>query len=435
MSSLSLTPLSSSGLTVAPIASVYSSVVNVKTDFGAKGDNSTDDTTAIQAAIASHGPGDRGIVFFPSGQYLFSQLKVPQGVSLIGTGMGSTGHEATTLIQPNGTNLDAIINDPGTIADGDAWHWSQFKDFRLIKPVGTTDTVGSGIRSSGIVGEGWMCERVYIQRFPESGIELQRGGVPTYMRDIHVFSNGLYGIDLVRTAAENWQMVHLDVISGDNNGIALIRLKKAGGSFESFHFSNIKAETSTAGKQLDCIVLEDTNNAPVQISHCAVQGNGVTMNSFVRVETSGATVLFTQPRGSGVTNLIDDNAYPRDLAYSANYLQFGYSTNSTKNPVWGLRSDGLEVGGGTPITQHLTGTATWDPASIADGAMASTIVTVTSASVGDTVAVGFSNAIAAGGVLSGSVTASNTVTVTLFNKTGGNLDLASGTVRADVWKH
>jgi len=82
----------------------------------------------------------------------------------------------------------------------------------------------------------------------------------------------------------------------------------------------------------------------------------------------------------------------------------------------------------------LRGTATWDPGSIADGAIATTTVAVAGAAVGDTVGVGFSLAVPAGAFLSGSVTAVGVVTITLFNKTGAPLDLASGTLRADVWQ-
>jgi hypothetical protein len=98
---------------------------------------------------------------------------------------------------------------------------------------------------------------------------------------------------------------------------------------------------------------------------------------------------------------------------------------------------GVRIGdaAATPIKNHLSGTATWDPTSTIDGAMTSTTVTVTGAAVGDTVAVGFSIAVPAGCILSGSVTAANTVTVTLFNKSGAPQDLASGTLRADIWKH
>lgn len=80
----------------------------------------------------------------------------------------------------------------------------------------------------------------------------------------------------------------------------------------------------------------------------------------------------------------------------------------------------------------LKGTATWNPASIANDAMASTTVTVTGAVVGQPVFVGYSSITAAGWALSGSVTAADTVTVTLVNKTGGAVDLPSGTVTVYV---
>lgn len=79
----------------------------------------------------------------------------------------------------------------------------------------------------------------------------------------------------------------------------------------------------------------------------------------------------------------------------------------------------------------LTGSATWDAASIADGDMESKDITVTGAVLGDFVMVSLSidNADL---TLTGTVTAANTVTATLANNTGGAVDLASCTVRAVV---
>ena len=95
----------------------------------------------------------------------------------------------------------------------------------------------------------------------------------------------------------------------------------------------------------------------------------------------------------------------------------------------------LILGGGTTITRHLSGTVVWDPDSVNDGEITSGSVEVNGAVVGDTVAVGFSTAVPAGALLVGAVTEPNLVTVTLFNKTGTPLNLASGTLRADVWQH
>lgn len=95
----------------------------------------------------------------------------------------------------------------------------------------------------------------------------------------------------------------------------------------------------------------------------------------------------------------------------------------------------LTVGtGGTAILKHLSATKTWDPANIGAAAQDTTTITVTGAALGDTVAVGFSLDLQLL-QLTGYVSAANTVTVVLQNGTGGAINLASGTLRADVWQH
>lgn len=79
--------------------------------------------------------------------------------------------------------------------------------------------------------------------------------------------------------------------------------------------------------------------------------------------------------------------------------------------------------------------ATWAPANIADGTMTSTTVSLIGTMIGDPVSVGFSTAVPAGAILSGSVTATDTVTVTLLNKTGAPLHLKPGILRVEVRKN
>ena len=82
---------------------------------------------------------------------------------------------------------------------------------------------------------------------------------------------------------------------------------------------------------------------------------------------------------------------------------------------------------------YLEGSATWDAASIADGDEEAKEITVTGAALGDFCLCSHSVDVV-DLVLSGQVTAANTVTASLANNTGGALDLGSGTVRARVWK-
>jgi len=112
-----------------------------------------------------------------------------------------------------------------------------------------------------------------------------------------------------------------------------------------------------------------------------------------------------------------------------------HSSNIIELNVTTPQLDSFTVGQGAAIKRHLSGTASWNPANTVDNAMTSTTVTVTGAAVGDTVAVGFTPAVPAGALLVGAVTLADTVTVTLHNNTGGDLNLGDGTVRADVWQH
>lgn len=64
---------------------------NVKDDYSAKGDGTTDDTTSIQNAInAAHIDGG-GTVFFPTGTYLITAvLTIYSNTTLQGSAQGAT---------------------------------------------------------------------------------------------------------------------------------------------------------------------------------------------------------------------------------------------------------------------------------------------------------------------------------------------------------
>ncbi|GAH77089.1 unnamed protein product, partial [marine sediment metagenome] len=81
----------------------------------------------------------------------------------------------------------------------------------------------------------------------------------------------------------------------------------------------------------------------------------------------------------------------------------------------------------------LSGSDTWDPGSIAVGAMEAKDVTVTGAALGDSAIASFSLDLT-DLVLNAQVTAANTVTCVLVNNTAGAVDLGSGTIYAKIIK-
>ena len=89
---------------------------------------------------------------------------------------------------------------------------------------------------------------------------------------------------------------------------------------------------------------------------------------------------------------------------------------------------------GARIGKHLRATSTWDPTSLTTQTQTSTTITVTGAAVGDIAMCGHTHVTADLLQLSCYVSAADTVRVVLRNISGDTIDVASGTLAAEVWK-
>lgn len=148
-----------------------------------------------------------------------------------------------------------------------------------------------------------------------------------------------------------------------------------------------------------------------------VEGGLIQANSFM----AGTNVTITDAIEIASANVLA-------LKLNANeYAGFGTITNQVNNSA-SVSYERTERASG----RIYTGSATYDPASLADGAGATTTVTVTGAALGDYVEnVSFSLDLQ-GITLTAWVSAANTVSVRFQNESGGVLDLGSGTLRAKV---
>lgn len=86
------------------------------------------------------------------------------------------------------------------------------------------------------------------------------------------------------------------------------------------------------------------------------------------------------------------------------------------------------------VDQALRNTVAWNPGTVLNGSFSSTTITVTGAALGDIATAGFSQGMPAGCSIGASVSAANTVRVSIINQSGASAAFSSGTLRVSVTK-
>lgn len=262
--------------------------------YGAKGDGVTDDTAAVQAAINAAKTGNAaGVVFFPVGIYVLSQITLYRGVSLIGSGLadnlGGSGAGGSTLQQKAGTDLDLIVFSSSDTYFGN----TEIAHLRLLGAAGTT--LSSGINFSGVAPNyGTTLRHLTVGNFALDGIKLSSGMDACSIYDIQTSSNGVgagggYGIEIINGGASPKTISRISEIYGDNNQTALIHLLNAPGigNALAFFLSNIKGEKNTAGRQNDLILIDGMNGSPVTVINAtAINTSGEEADAVIKVAST-----------------------------------------------------------------------------------------------------------------------------------------------------
>jgi len=285
--------------------------VSVK-DFGAVGDGVTDDTTAIQAAIAA-----ASCVYFPAGNYLCN-FTVKASSYLYGDGNGSTiltGFTAAPVISNSAGTIDAalvFIKDMRVIAE--ASHTGFAIDLR-----GNQNSPFTGPRYGGIdnvyvisaAGAGVRIERCWA-------VEINKLRVSTFKTSLEIL-NGCNSINVVNSQ-----------LNGSTNpaGVSLVDANvRVFGSptehtsvrFEGCTFENAYAQSIYA---LNVQGLQIINNyfenepttiavQEIQLEQCPsaiISGNRVRMRTgvfdFILDNTSSTSLLFSSGKLTIKNNIL-----------------------------------------------------------------------------------------------------------------------------------
>jgi Pectate lyase superfamily protein len=254
---------------------------------GARGDNVTDDTAAIQAAInAQAGP-----VYFPPGLYRVSQLTLLDGTVLVGAGCGSYPDNnsvpgISVLVRIASTNLDLLL-----IPDGN--NYGRIYDL-AIDGNKNNNTSGYGCKiADGASGQEsqWIIERVYFHDNPQSNLYLGNNRrANKVLKSVFNYSGSGDGI----TTCGSDNLIRNNIIG--TNG-------RAGICLGTGATQNWSATIPTNPAAVEHILDNDIYGCVVGIalaastSDCMVMGNGIDRNT-----KQGITVY------DGTSNVIDCNS-------------------------------------------------------------------------------------------------------------------------------
>jgi hypothetical protein len=210
---------------------------NVKS-YGALGDGSTDDTSAIQDAIDACDDGGGGVVWLPPGTYRVDNLSIPTQappsgfpddvclVSVMGAGRGSS------ILKSNGSNPILAINS------GDFFRHSGF--FAGFEVDGNSSA--------------------------STGIQLYQGTCSDF-RDLHIH-HCTKGIDFTGSNTINARNLLLDY-----NGTGLYATKTASGEPNLFNFNDVACINNTSWG------MDWVYGSVINLIGCGFEVNGTTANA------------------------------------------------------------------------------------------------------------------------------------------------------------
>ena len=152
-------------------------MINVKSDQwsgGAKGDGSTDDTTAITTAI-NNLPSAGGIVYFPPGNYIISSaLPIKSGATYMGAGWGAElGSQPSAISAGSGMAVPLFDLTSATSVFGVTW--------QSLALNGSGAVTGSkGIHSgTSPTTRAWTFKDLFFNNFGDQAIHIEAGGTAT----------------------------------------------------------------------------------------------------------------------------------------------------------------------------------------------------------------------------------------------------------------
>ena len=272
--------------------------INVK-DYGAKGDGSTNDQTAVYTA-SQQIPETGGVLYFPPGEYMLTDaIALANPTLIMGCGMGNIPSEPSYGCKGITTINQTINNKGGFIVTA---IYAKFQNIAIINSSAYASTSGAGIQTSGAD----IQQRVDYDSVSVDGfwidIDVQVGATWTG-RSLFIANPQKYGIKIQNTVnndAGDWAISDSDFYAYSYAADAAIRIESSGGG----KITNCKVNcgwnggtpTSRFGIGID--VNNSSSNAPTMILH--IQNTSIENFSVTGINFTIATYFYKNIQIVGV---------------------------------------------------------------------------------------------------------------------------------------
>lgn len=352
-------------------------------DYGAVGDGTSDDSTAIQAALTAAGDEGGGIVYLPRSQFPYltgtTTLRVPNYVSLKGVG------RRASILSYTGTGTAIEVDD---LAAAEWKYYINFEDFLLHAPDAAT-----GFNLKGW-NNGTMARVTVFGTFDDNGVWDGDSYTTTPTAGVGVLLDGSYGGDIGCW----WNVIDHCQFIGWDNAIKLTGVVGDGQANGNTITNNVFrvfnrgvwvhiGDTSLVSGNDFTSRLASSEGVRVEDSQCRILGNRFEQTDIaVRLAASGAN--WAELAHNSISSSVDvgvqiDNAasgkrlsmYGRfnnaltpinDLSNQStdgtalNYLGMGQLVPITfyrANVAAGLTSSGMDIAGATNVNTFSVGRA------------------------------------------------------------------------------
>ncbi len=438
------------------------------TRYGGIGDDSIDNTTAFQNAILATQSSDTstvktgGRIYMPAGIYrVAGPLTNTEAIYVYGDGRRrtlirkttTTGNLFTITTDEPCVFRDFSITTSGTptagayfsVDGGSASTLNKFSRFYNLR-LGTFYDGISFLDAKGF--------RIRDCRFVDGfhvGIDVSRSGsLEPDNGDSMIYG---CGFDTSKTANTTYAIRQfasggLRVIGnkflrhdfqysgqhGVNDGTSVLLLNS--NSFENPIVTNIAISENGGGSMAKVVITGNQITANGTSYGMNIQDiRGLTIGSNeMQLGSSATAAIFLQDVTAFMIapNNIDGNSSGVGISLNAGCLDGEVAVQNFKALTTNI-SNSATSATVQVARRMLTGTATWNPADMADGASEETDITVTGAGLNDPAIVNFPGLGSIAVQVGGQVRAADTVHATMTNHNGGNVNPSSSTVTAVVF--